>query len=161
MKLKVPYHEQETTYTCAVATLRMIFDFLGVENHKGELMKVLNPDEKEGVHHSKIIDFTQEVGLYSYVNNEATLDEIRFYLEEGFPVVVNYLNPSDDEGHYAVIIGFENDNFILNDPWNGEGFLISFTDFEKRWISGDGNNLKWLMVVSKEPFHLGRQYKPN
>jgi len=161
MKLKVPYHKQETTYTCAIATLRMILDFLGIKNHRNKLVKGLKPDKEEGVPHGRIIEFIREVGLYSYVNNESDIDEIKYYLKEGNPVIVNYLDLVDNEGHYSIIVGFEEHKFILNDPWNGEGFEIGFKDFEKRWRSGFEHGLRWLMVVSKEPFHLGRQYKPD
>lgn len=161
MKLNIPYHKQEETYTCAVATLRTIFDFFKVPNNREILMSDLEPDKNSGVPHHKLIEAIKNAGLFAYVNNDSIVDEIKYYLEGGYPVIVNYLNPADNDGHYSVVIGFEDNDLIMNDPWNGEGFKITFKDFEDRWRSGDGKNFRWLMAVSTKEFNLGKQYRPD
>ena len=75
-------------------------------------------------------------------------------------MIVNYVEPDTDTGHYAVVIGLENGKIILNDPWNGEGFAISEEEFVRRWQSGDGQFKKWFMAVSKSDFMAGKQYLP-
>jgi predicted double-glycine peptidase len=65
------------------------------------------------------------------------------------PVIVNYIESDNDDGHYAVVIGEEGENLIMNDPWHGKEFKIDKTDFESRWKSEDGQHIKWIMVVSK------------
>ena len=69
-------------------------------------------------------------------------NRIRDKLDEGCPVVVN-VGPGDftDSGHYIVIVGYDDQGFIINDP-------NSRTNSEKRWtfdqLNGQVRNL-WAM----------------
>ena len=69
-------------------------------------------------------------------------NRIRDKLDEGCPVVVN-VGPGDftDSGHYMVIVGYNDQGFIINDP-------NSRTNSEKRWtfdqLNGQVRNL-WAM----------------
>lgn len=69
-------------------------------------------------------------------------NRIRDKLDEGCPVVVN-VGPGDftDSGHYMVIVGYDDQGFIINDP-------NSCTNSEKRWtfdqLNGQVRNL-WAM----------------
>ena len=69
-------------------------------------------------------------------------NRIRDKLDEGCPVVVN-VGPGDftDSGHYMVIVGYDDQGFIINDP-------NSRTNSEKRWtfdqLNGQVRNL-WAM----------------
>ena len=69
-------------------------------------------------------------------------NRIRDKLDEGCPVVVN-VGPGyfTDSGHYMVIVGYDDQGFIINDP-------NSRTNSEKRWtfdqLNGQVRNL-WAM----------------
>ena len=69
-------------------------------------------------------------------------NRIRDKLDEGCPVVVN-VGPGDftDSGHYMVLVGYDDQGFIINDP-------NSRTNSEKRWtfdqLNGQVRNL-WAM----------------
>ena len=69
-------------------------------------------------------------------------NRIRDKLDEGCPVVVT-VGPGDftDSGHYMVIVGYDDQGFIINDP-------NSRTNSEKRWtfdqLNGQVRNL-WAM----------------
>ena len=69
-------------------------------------------------------------------------NRIRDKLDEGCPVVVN-VGPGDftDSGHYMVIVGYDDQGFIINDP-------NSRTNSEKRWtfdqLNGQVRNI-WAM----------------
>lgn len=73
-------------------------------------------------------------------------NRIRDKLDEGCPVVVN-VGPGDftDSGHYMVIVGYDDQGFIINDP-------NSRTNSEKRWtfdqLNGQVRNL-WAMADLK------------
>ncbi|MDP3996537.1 MAG: cysteine peptidase family C39 domain-containing protein, partial [bacterium] len=69
--------------------------------------------------------------------------------------------PSNDEGHYAVVVGLSDDYLFLNDPWNGKKFEISREEFLKRWKDSDGTHKNWLMVISENDLKLGKQFLPN
>ena len=90
---------------------------------------------------SLIKEGCEHYGLHA---SEVALVEnrIRDKLDEGCPVVVN-VGPGDftDSGHYMVIVGYDDQGFIINDP-------NSRTNSEKRWtfdqLNGQVRNL-WAM----------------
>lgn len=69
-------------------------------------------------------------------------NRIKAKLDEGCPVIAN-VGPGDftDEGHYLVIVGYDSEGFIINDP-------NSRANSEKRWtfdqLNGQVRNL-WAM----------------
>ena len=71
-------------------------------------------------------------------------NRIRDKLDEGCPVVVN-VGPGDftDSGHYMVIVGYDDQGFIINDP-------NSRTNSEKRWTFDQLNGqVRTLWAMSK------------
>lgn len=140
--------------------MQMVFRFYGKVFSEADLIKKLKTRKDVGTHHQAMIGLAQKEGFYVYVNNDSSLKEIMFFLDKKIPVIVHYLEPDGDEGHYAIVVGLDKNNIILNDPWHGERFKIKRGDFKKRWHSEDGNFNNWIMVVSKEDRHLGKQYLP-
>lgn len=163
MKLKIPFHYQNKDYTCGPASLQMVFSFFGKYEEQGKLAKMMHTTSENGTCHSQLIDAAREEGFYCYVNNNSTIDEVKHFVSEGLPVVVHYKEPSDEEGHYAVISGYGKEFITFNDPWNGKNFRISEDNFISRWHDCLNNHAstKWVLVISKEDFHLGKQYLPH
>ena len=160
--LKVPYFKQDNGYSCGPTSLQMVFAFYGERINEDKLTKLLHTKKDSGASHEPLIKIANEEGFYVYVNNESSLQEITEILGKNIPVIVHFIEPSSDEGHYAVIIDITKDKIILNDPWNGEGFKMNTGDFIKRWYghSKDGLNKQWIIAISKEKFSLGKQYLP-
>lgn len=124
------------------------------------LVKELGTSEEYGVKNGSIANFLTKQGFFCYANIDATIEEIKNFLEKGLPVIVNFIEPSMQMGHFALVVGFENDELILNDPWNGEGFRLTIKDFERSWVGEDIKVSKWLLVASKEDLRLGKQFRP-
>ena len=162
IKIKVPFYKQEADYTCGPASLQMVLSFLGIHKSEYELIKQARTSKKGGTRHKWMIDVARKEGFYCYVNNNSTLEEIRHFINLELPVIINYIEPTNNEGHYAVVIGFEGGEIIMNDPWNGVGFRMMVDDFLPRWHgeSPSIKNKRWMMVISKDDFGLGRQYLP-
>jgi len=158
--LKIPYFKQDTRYSCGPATLQMIFAFYGKEISETNLTERLKTKEGDGTKHSNLIRVANEEGFYVYVNTDSSIEEVREILAKDIPVIVNFVEPSNEEGHYAVVVDITGEKIFLNDPWNGENFEMSIIDFENRWQSGDGLHKEWLMAVSDKDFSLGKQYLP-
>lgn len=160
MQLKVPFCKQDTKYSCGAASTQMILKFFDIFFSEEELIKKLKTDEEFGVNPKEITEFFNKQGLFCYVNDQSSIEEVESFLGKGLPVMVNYLEPSNDEGHYAVVVGIANGDIILNDPWNGEKFKLTRRDFEKRWIDERGRHPRWMLVVSDEDLNLGKQFLP-
>jgi len=157
--LDIPFYKQDNRYTCGPAVLQMAFAYFGKKLAEGELALRLNVTE-DGASHEEMIKLANNEGFFVYADNESTFDEIRYFIGLKKPVIVNFIEPSNDEGHYAVVKEVTDHSIILNDPWNGENFKMTQKDFENRWSSEDAKNKRWIMALSKEEFVLGKQFKP-
>lgn len=123
--------------------------------------------QTKGLDNHKMIRAVQRSGFFAYVNEYSNLEELKAFVKQGHPVVVNYVEPSNEDGHFAVVKGFNIilGTVILSDPWNGADFALPEKQFINRWHAkwwkGEGNYKgHWLMVVSKDPIKVGRIYKP-
>jgi len=159
--LKVPYFKQDTVYSCGPAALQMIFAFYGKGFSEKALAKKLNTTVSDGTKHQSLINIAKSEGFYVYVNNNSSLKEVHSLLLENIPVMVNFIEPSNDDGHYSVVVAVREDSIVLNDPWNGEGLIMDSSDFVARWCSEDSKNDCWIMAISLEAFNLGKQYNPS
>lgn len=158
--IDVPFFRQDTGYSCGPSVVQMVLRFYGKVVSEEDLIKILDTKKSTGTKHGPIIDTISENGLYVYVNSDSTTDELRYLVSLGHPTIVHFVEPSSDEGHYAVAIDVGDEHIILNDPWNGEGFKMTLIEFASRWKSEGGDFQQWLLAVSNNEFPLGRQYTP-
>ncbi len=160
--LKVPYYHQKTGYTCGPASLEMVFAFFKKNIKEQDISKLAKTQPLYGTIHKYMIDVSRRSGFYCFVHENANIHNIKHFIDLSLPVIVHYKEPSSNDGHYSVIIGYDKDNLIMNDPWNGKCFKIKFDDFDKRWHDKQINHkyIRWLLVLSKNKFDLGRQYGP-
>ncbi len=158
--MNVPFHEQVTDYTCGPATLQMVFEYLGKPETQKHLARLLKTDPATGTSHLEMIREAEKGGFYCYVNKGSSLQEIQYFLSRKLPVIVHFIEPSGEEGHYSVITGMKNRELILDDPWNGKNIKMSMKDFGERWHDERNHSKQWMMVLSNEDFGLGKQYLP-
>jgi predicted double-glycine peptidase len=105
-----------------------------------------------------MIRVATEAGFYVYVHEDADMFEIFSFLERKLPVIVDFKEPSSDEGHFAVVCGVGNTHITLQDPWNGKEYRLPQKEFIARWH--DGASRRWIMVISDTDINIGRQYAP-
>ena len=166
MKLEVPFRKQVNEYMCGPATLQMVLAFFGEQLSQRKVRKLMSTSPRElkarGTDNHKMVRGIQKSGLYAYVNEDSTLEELKYLISLGHPIVISYIEPSDNEGHLAVVVGYGAllKEIILNDPWNGQGFKLAESQFVRRWHSLYDGHSRWLMAVSKKPFKIGRQFYP-
>ncbi len=162
MTLEVPFFKQDTDHTCGPACLQMVLAFFGRRRGERELAEELSSSHEVGTRHGPLIEAARREGLYCYVNNDSSLDELKHFLSLGLPAIVHFTEPAGEEDHYAVLVGFEDGHVVLNDPWNGPAFRMREADFLTRWHgSREGSGYeRWAMVLSDEDLRLGKQYGP-
>jgi ABC-type bacteriocin/lantibiotic exporter with double-glycine peptidase domain len=148
--IKLPYFKQDTEYSCGPTVMRMIFQFYGKVFSEKKLIQRLKTNKDIGTRHKAMIDLACAEGFHVYVNKESSFEEIRFFNNKNIPVIVYYVEPDGDDEHYAIVVDIEEDQIVLNDPWNGERFKMNHDDFEKRWYSKYENLKRWIMVISDE-----------
>ena len=159
--LEVPFHHQNTRYSCGPASLKMVLEFFGVHVDERKIAKIAHTN-KDGTKHKYLISTARIEGFYCYIHDNSTLHEIFHFISIGLPVIVHIVEPTSGEGHYSVVVGFSRKGVILNDPWNGKRFVMGYDKFIENWHSGKGGHLfrKWIMVISNRKFSVGKEYLP-
>jgi len=159
--LKLRFFHQMKEYTCGPASLKMVFDFFGEHLSEKKIAKIAKTG-RNGTSHENIILTARREGFYCYVHENASINQIKHFIDLDLPVIVDYKEPDSDEGHYSVVIGYGKNGIIMNDPWNGRRFSIPNADFKKRWHDSMKNHSynRWVLVLSRGSFDLGKQYNP-
>jgi ABC-type bacteriocin/lantibiotic exporter with double-glycine peptidase domain len=158
--IHVPYKKQKTAYTCGPASLKMMFLFYGISLTEEDLTVRLKTNADIGTRHSDMIRVAREEGFYVFENDRSSIVEIGGLIKTRTPVIVHFVEPSEDDNHYAVVVKIDDIRLVLNDPWNGERITMAVDEFITRWSSEHTCEDNWVMALSKEPFSLGRQYGP-
>ena len=148
--MHVPYYRQETDYTCGAASLQMALAYLGKYFPQRALVRHLKPSVRTGIAARNMIRFAKAQGFHCYTKYNATLRDIKHFLKIKLPVIVGFIEPLGNEGHYAVVTRIKENNIILHDPWNGKDFVMSISAFRKRWFDYDPHRPRWMMVISKD-----------
>jgi len=128
--------------------MKMVLAYFKRHFTQDQLAHSLETSPIYGTAHASMADMAKEEGLYVYTKNDSNLSEISDFLEKGLPIIINFIDPSSEEGHYAVVSGITYSEIILADPWNGRDFRLGFCDFLDRWHSKRSNH--WLMVISQD-----------
>lgn len=158
--MNIPYHRQITDYYCGPASLQMVFEYFGLHKSQRYLAKQLQTQRDDGTDHSDLIRVATSHGLYCYVNRDSSIHEILHFLSLELPVIIDFMEPSGNEAHYAIVSGYKNQSIILHDPWNGKQFSLQEAWFEKHWYDRENNAHQWIMVVSPHDIGFGKQYHP-
>ena len=160
--LKFKFFKQDNEYSCGPTCLEMVFSYFGRRISKEKLEK-LAKTTKSGTSHVNMIKVAIKEGFYCYIHNNSSINQIKHFIDIKLPVIINYIEPSSNDGHYAVIVGYNKNSIILDDPWNGKNFKISIKEFNKRWYDYHKKHKysRWILVVSKKKFNLGKQYAPD
>jgi ABC-type bacteriocin/lantibiotic exporter with double-glycine peptidase domain len=159
--LKVPYFKQETHYTCGPATMQMILKYYGIERTEADLASELATNSDIGTLHEHMIEGVLRHGLHCYVNDQATVQELRYLLDFKVPVIIRFIEPKGNEDHYGVVVGVNRFFVTIHDPWSGAYQRYSHKHFKERWqCPAIGTCAQWLMAVSKLPLPIGQQHHP-
>ena len=160
--LKVPYFTQDTDYTCGPTSLQMVLEYYGVQHSEPDLAKQMKTSCETGTCPIQMSKTAVKLGFHSYVNTDASFEEIRFLLSLNISPIIRFVETNDNEDHYGVVISATKDNIIINDPWNGPELEFLKAEFIDRWTSNKIENChRWLMAVSPGPLPLGRQFSPH
>jgi len=109
----------------------------------------------------------RSIGLEATFVSNGTIAGLKQQIDEGCPVAVGFLHHGRPDaptggGHYAVVIGYDDDGFILNDPYgvcnlligeydgstDGSSVHYSYGLWTKRFIvEGDGSG--WMVKIKK------------
>lgn len=125
--LNLPDEIQSTPYSCGAACVVSVARYFGIEpDSEEEAIQQLGSTPADGTHPESIIDVLQDHGLDVESHEGMSLDDLRDSIDRGCPVIVPIQAYTDDcsiedndDGHYVVVIGFEDEQVQLMDPVKG------------------------------------------
>jgi len=145
--LDFPTIRQSTNYSCICAALQACLCYYGIDRREKQLMNEMNVNKNTiEMHPRKIIKIVQKYQLKA-IYKKLTIDDLINYIKKDIPIIVNFQawgtskKPDyikDNNGHYAVVIGFDNVKKILifSDPSSYNKCYIPYDEFEHRWHDG-------------------------
>lgn len=171
IKVHLPDLRQHADYTCGASAMQSICEYFGVgPETEDEFMSLLGSDPEEGTNPRRILALGEQLGLQVRAGNGWSIEDLTAELEQENPVLVliqawgdpveeeaNY--PRYDDGHYVVVVGYDDQYIYVEDPsLKGVRGTIPHRDFLERWHDegGDGARYeRWGAVFSKE-----HEYEP-
>lgn len=156
MKIAIKYYAQYDNFSCGCICVKMLLERLWIKKTRDQLKGNMNPEPGIWVDNSEIVDEFKRYGLFTKETIDSSVDDIVNYLENWYPVLVNYMNPLMYHGHYGIITGYSKEEwvFYFADPKNGQDFCLSFSDFDNLWHDTAVQIKKWLLIVGREKFIL-------
>lgn len=148
-KLNIPYHKQKNDYYCGPAALQMVFEYFKYRLSQREIAQQASTTARHGTKNGAMVRVAVKNGFYVYASANSTLSKVRHFIKKGWPVIVNFFEPTDNEGHYAVVANVTASHIILQDPFNGRNFKLTSREFLSRWHNEKNTQKRWLMAVGR------------
>src|SRR5262249_36312803 len=123
----------------------MVMAYWDVPTPHDEIAAALLAPELRGIAGSKLRDFARERGFQA-IAYEGDAANLRDYVDKGRPLIVAW-KMARDRYHDVVVVGFDENGVVVNDPDAGAARPVPGDTFEKRW-AGAGH---WTLLVLPEP----------
>ena len=145
-----PFQETLFKSMCGPASLKMVFNYYGIEKSEEEIARLAGTTEDLGTDEESIKKVAESLGFKVEIKNESSFEDIQNYLNKKIPVIVNWLTRGridyDDsqvpDGHYSVAVGLDDEFIYLQDPEIGKLRKIERDDFMKVWFDFKGKYIK-------------------
>jgi PKD repeat protein len=128
---------------CALTCLAMALNYAGVATDPEALNTLMNKDG----------DFVGTAVNWDAATRDASGDTLEFHafrtsdiqflnqtLAKGYPVIVGVnLNDNGEPGHFVLVVGVQNGEYLINDPGHADATTLSYynNDFESRGYVAD------------------------
>ena len=143
--LAVPVVRQALEYTCGPGALAAVLYYWEVfSGPERDLYDSLGTTEK-GTSPSSLVKTAKKYGLKAEIQENLTVDSLRRFLSDGKTVILSFQawpkkkkpdnwETDTSDGHYAVLIGLNDQNIFLMDPaMAGKYGFITIKEFVSRW----------------------------
>lgn len=152
--LDFPNTRQSFEYSCGPGAVQAVMAYYGENFRESELIDLLKADENEGTYLKEIVNFLHLKGLSTSVKQNMTTGELFRYIDKNIPVIVmmqawgseaefmNNYKDSWNNGHFAVVIGYTNENILFSDPSLFNTGYIPIPEFIDRWHDYDEGETK-------------------
>ena len=145
-----PFQETLFKSMCGPASLKMVFDYYGIEKSEQEIAKLAGTTDELGTDDQGIKKAAEELGFKVEIKNNSTFEDIQEWLDKKVPVIVNwftrgradYEDSEVADGHYSVVVGLDEEFIYIQDPEIGKVRKIEKEDFMKVWFDFTSEYIK-------------------
>lgn len=165
---------QTYDYDCGVQALKSVMGYFSVDVPTDELMAVLGTSE-DGTPPQAMIAAAQQYGFTVESGTQWSLNQVRQHVDAGSPVIVllqawadRYMTIDDwrrnwDDGHYAIVIGFNKDVLLFEDPASIRRTWLREREFLARWHDVEPKTGKkyehfGMVLLGKQPAKLSLEH---
>ena len=130
--MNVPFEKQKNEF-CGPASLSSVMKYYGQDVSQDEIAKSVYLKNLKGTLITDLENFANEKGLKTILK-KSEIDEIKKYIDEKKPVIalLDYGFLFVSKPHYVVVIGYDDNGFILNDGYE-EKKSINYGEFLNKW----------------------------
>ena len=142
----MPLARQATSYSCGAAALLSVLYYWQVyDGTESGLYEKLETTEKDGTEPAKLAEVAKGFGLSAELREGLAFKDLRLALDAGKTVILDFQAWKDpgstvtwaqtwEDGHYAVLVGMDEDRLHLMDPSTPAGYAwLPKTEFLDRW----------------------------
>lgn len=151
---------QETLYHsyCGPATLKILFNYYGIDKTEKELARIAGWDKDLGIDDKGIKKAANSLGFKVKIKNNSNYRDIQNWLNKDIPVIVDwftrgrndYPDSETADGHYSVVAGLDDKFVYLQDPEIGKMRKIKKYDFMKVWFDFKGDYIKKNELIIRQ-----------
>ena len=145
LKIK-PFQETLNKGYCGPAVLKMVLEFYGIKKSEKGLARLAGTTVDAGTDEPKMRYVLRRFGLRTKSKDNSTFNDIKKYLDEDVPVIVDwftrgrgdYSDSAIASGHYSIAVGLDEQYIYLQDPEIGKLRKIKRKDFLLVWFDFTG-----------------------
>ncbi len=150
--LPVPLVRQATSYSCGAASLlAVLYYWQAFDGQESELYGPLHTTEADGTEPYNIEKVARDkYALDARYRTDVTVDDLHAALAAGQTVILDLQAWQDrrkpwatdwDDGHYVVLVGFDDTNLFAMDPSAGAAYAyLPVDEFVTRWHDVETKN---------------------
>lgn len=152
------FQETLNSGMCGPASLKIVFDYFGVNKSEKELAKLIGVTKNLGTGVDGLTRVAKQIGFKVSIKNNGSFVDIEKWLAKGVPLIVDWFtrgrqdySESDvADGHYSVVCGIDSKYIYLQDPEIGSIRKIEKDDFKRVWFDFAGEYIKPNELIIKQ-----------
>lgn len=110
----------------------MVLSYYGIEKSQNTLGRLSGCTVAHGTTGKGMVRAARLCGMHARIYDKATIDDLRRYIQQGIPVIVNWF--SVNEGHYSVVVDVTRDSIVMQDPEVGGVRRLDIPTFMRVWF---------------------------
>jgi len=146
--MNVPFFKQQTDWFCGPAVIQSVLAAFGIEATQKELATELGTASWKGTDRADMGRPLRRRGLEARSHTLSSVADMGQFLSRGWVVMVNYIEPSEEICHFAVVIRVTAKRIYFVDPWNGPNFSLPVAEFVSRWYGcAKKSRERWFLAA--------------